>query len=114
MMAFFYLLFALAAVSEVEAHGAQRSLRSHGADEASEAVAHTMRTLDSNGDQRLDQVEIAHFAKQQGIDPDKAFKDFAAFDADGDGALNTAELAAALSPAKAGRKRRAAPKRRKQ
>lgn len=61
------------------------------------AASRTLSTLDANRDGRVDPLEIANFAKAQGLDADSVAAEFGGLDTNGDGVLDQSELASALS-----------------
>mmetsp|Transcript_80238 Transcript_80238/g.223460 ORF Transcript_80238/g.223460 Transcript_80238/m.223460 type:complete len:345 (+) Transcript_80238:93-1127(+) len=60
------------------------------------AAYRTLLTLDANKDGRVDTTEIQEFARSQGLNGDGATAEFGSLDTNGDGSLDSAELAVAL------------------
>jgi len=60
------------------------------------AAMDALRSLDANGDGRVDFSEVAAFAKDKGLDYTSTLQEFSAFDADHNGLLDTREVAGAL------------------
>lgn len=97
LTAYVLLVFALAEASSLLQRAANRQRTFTGLRYSpQDPAARTILALDTNSDGLIDPKEIAAFARKQGLDDAAATEEFASIDSNGDGVLNSVELASAL------------------
>jgi len=97
LTAYVLLVFALAEASSLLQRAANRQRTFTGLRYSpQDPAARTILALDTNSDGLIDPKEIAAFARKQGLDDAAATEEFASIGSNGDGVLNSVELASAL------------------
>lgn len=88
-MAASHVLVVVVALAQLTYTEAASPASTQGADTK---LADTLRALDTNGNGKVDQAELAAFAKAQGLSSEEVLADFKELDVNHDGALDLSEI----------------------